>query len=71
MNECFACSPGLYPPNEAVSRCIKCDAGSYKPDFGQASYISCAMGGYCDKDSSVNGGYTPCDARTYNSLEGQ
>jgi hypothetical protein len=71
VNQCFSCNPGFYQPNQAASQCIKCEDGSYQPSFGQASCISCAMGGYCDNDNSVNGGYTPCDAGTYNSLEGQ
>ena len=71
VNACFLCSPGFNQPNEASSQCIKCDAGYYQPDFGKASCISCASGGYCNNDSSINGGYTPCSAGTYNSFEGQ
>ena len=71
VTQCFLCSTGFLQPNEAASLGIKCNVGDYQPDFGQATCLSCASGGYCDSDSSINGGYTPCSAGTYNSLKGQ
>jgi len=71
VNLCYECPSGTNQSSVGQTKCKGCKPGFFQTLRGQATCDSCARGGYCVDTKSCGGGFTECEAGTYNEKTGQ